>query len=153
MSLTNDRRDPRLRQTRPDGQQEAYLVLPAEAREQGFVRPVRLTYRHVGARPKYHTRPLTPEEQERCAAFKYVAYEGYPEGSTILGRMWTKEQLESGCGQTTTMNQEIAETYARNPGFYGATFCVRCGRHLPVGEYGEFVWVEADGTDGPRVGT
>jgi hypothetical protein len=35
---------------------------------------------------------------------------------------------------------------------YGATFCVACGQHLPVGERGEFVWVENDGRDGGRVG-
>ena len=58
-----------------------------------------------------------------------------------------------GCGSTTTMGQAIAETYARNPGFYGATFCVRCRVHLPVGAEGEFTWIEADGSDGPRVGT
>jgi hypothetical protein len=42
----------------------------------------------------------------------------------------------------------IAETYARQPTFYGATFCCHCGTHLPVGEQGEFVW-----EDGSRVGT
>jgi hypothetical protein len=53
-----------------------------------------------------------------------------------------------GCGTVTTMGQELAETYARDPHFYGATFCVGCRRHLPVGKHGEFVW---DGTD-ERVG-
>jgi hypothetical protein len=53
------------------------------------------------------------------------------------------------CGGVTTMNTEIAETYAREPGFYGATFCAPCGGHFAVGENGEFVW---DGTD-VKVGT
>ena len=53
------------------------------------------------------------------------------------------------CGAATTMGLEIAETYARDPNFYGATFCSRCGNHFAVGEYGEFVW---DGTD-EKVGT
>lgn len=44
------------------------------------------------------------------------------------------------CGINTTMGQTIAETYARNPRFYGGTFCVHCGAHFPVGEGGEFVW-------------
>lgn len=44
------------------------------------------------------------------------------------------------CGGTTTMGRALAETYARNPSFYGATFCVECGGHFPVGENGEFVW-------------
>lgn len=41
------------------------------------------------------------------------------------------------CGTSTTMARGIAETYARDPGFYGATFCCGCGEHLPVRE---FVW-------------
>lgn len=57
--------------------------------------------------------------------------------------------LHEACGTTTTMGQAIAETYARNPGFYGATFCVHCSMHRPVGERGEFVWVD----DGTKVGT
>jgi hypothetical protein len=52
------------------------------------------------------------------------------------------------CGTETTMSQAIAETYARQPGFYGGTFCARCGGHRPIGEGGEFVWL-----DGTKVGT
>ncbi len=44
------------------------------------------------------------------------------------------------CGQITTMAKQIAETYARDPKFYGATYCTSCGMHRPVGEDGEFVW-------------
>jgi hypothetical protein len=36
---------------------------------------------------------------------------------------------------------KLAQTYARNPKFYGATYCVGCQKHLPVGE---FVW-DSDG--------
>ncbi len=50
--------------------------------------------------------------------------------------------IHSKCGVVTRMAQEIAETYARNPKFYGATFCVRCGLHLPVAE---FTW-DGDGS-------
>lgn len=57
------------------------------------------------------------------------------------------------CGAVTTMHLAIAETYARLPHFYGATYCLRCGMHRPVGHEGEFVWVEPDGSEGPRVGT
>jgi hypothetical protein len=53
------------------------------------------------------------------------------------------------CGTVTTMGRAIAETYAANPSFYGATFCVNCRAHFPVGADGEFVW---DGTD-EKVGT
>ena len=45
------------------------------------------------------------------------------------------------CGSTTTMGRKIAETYARDPYFYGATFCVRCNVHRPLAE---FTW-EPDG--------
>jgi hypothetical protein len=60
---------------------------------------------------------------------------------------------DGACGQVTTMGLAIAETYARQPSFYGATFCATCRVHKPVGELGEFVWVENDGRDGGRVGT
>jgi hypothetical protein len=53
------------------------------------------------------------------------------------------------CGTVTRMGLAIAETYARNPSFYGATYCVNCQQHRPVGQNGEFVW---DGTD-EKVGT
>lgn len=45
------------------------------------------------------------------------------------------------CGTLTTMGLSIAETYARDPKFYGSTFCCACGGHFRVEE---FVW---DGTD------
>lgn len=44
------------------------------------------------------------------------------------------------CGTDTTMGRTIAETYARDPHFYGGTFCVNCRGHFPVGMNGEFVW-------------
>ena len=148
MGLTTDREDPDLRIIRADGQQQSYLVLSDEERAKGFVRPVRRTYKHVGTRPKYPTRPLTAEESASnpCG---YVCFEPYPDdGSSLTGRFWTQAQLDSGCGTTTTMGQALAETYARDPKFYGGTFCCRCAQHFPVGEHGEFVW-----EDGTRVGT
>jgi len=45
------------------------------------------------------------------------------------------------CGAATTMSQALAETYAAQPKFYGATYCVGCRMHRPVGE---FTW--DDGT-------
>lgn len=48
------------------------------------------------------------------------------------------------CGGVTTMGVAIAETYARNPSFYGATYCAVCRDHVPVGVGGEFVWDGAD---------
>jgi hypothetical protein len=54
-----------------------------------------------------------------------------------------------GCGATTTMSLDIAETYARQPDFYGSTYCVGCRKHRPVGPHGEFVWVPAVGEGDP----
>lgn len=54
-----------------------------------------------------------------------------------------------GCGAVTTMSLPIAETYARDPHFYGSTYCVGCRMHRPVGEHGEFVW---DGPYDPKTG-
>ena len=45
------------------------------------------------------------------------------------------------CGGLTHMGLALSETYARNPKFYGATYCCTCSAHFPVSE---FVW---DGTD------
>lgn len=84
------------RELRPDGQQKGYVVLSAEERAKGFVRPMRRSYVH------------------------------------------------DKCGGVTTMGLALAETYARDPGFYSGTFCAVCGTHFPVGAAGEFTW---DGTD------
>lgn len=103
MSETTDRDDPRLGHgpnTEPVPQNAAYLVLSADERAKGFVRPVRTSYRHAT------------------------------------------------CGQVTTMAIGIAETYARQPDFYGSTYCTTCRMHRPVGEHGEFAWL-----DGSAVGS
>ena len=49
--------------------------------------------------------------------------------------------IHKACGSPTTMSSAIAETYARDPGFYSATFCIRCRGHFPVGE---FVWIDSN---------
>lgn len=60
-----------------------------------------------------------------------------------------RSYIHQKCGSKTTMGQKLAETYARDPKFYGATFCRACNQHYPVGIDGEFVW---DGTT-EKVGT
>ena len=50
------------------------------------------------------------------------------------------------CGGRTDMGLKLCETYARQPSFYGATYCCTCCAHFPVGE---FKWVE----DGAVVGS
>lgn len=39
------------------------------------------------------------------------------------------------CGAETIMASKIAETYARDPKFYGSTYCVVCKMHLPVSDF------------------
>jgi hypothetical protein len=141
MSLTTDPSHPLLTRgvdETPVPQADVYLVLSEEERAKGFVRPVRNSYKHVGERPKHPLRDLTQEEQECYGSDGYVKYEDYPESeSPLTGRFWTAKMLASGCGTVTTMGDALAETYARKPGFYGSTYCVRCQKHLPVEE---FVW-------------
>jgi hypothetical protein len=55
-----------------------------------------------------------------------------------------------GCGVATKMGPAIAETYARNPSYYGGTYCVGCRDHFPVGEHGQFLW---DDDSNEKVGT
>lgn len=134
------------RNLKENGQQKGYVVLTEEERAKGFVQPVRDSYIHVGIQPKYPVRDLTDEEQVRFGKCKYIKFEEYPkEKAPLTGRFWTQVDLEGGCGSLTKMAVELAETYARAPGFYGSTFCCGCGKHLPVSE---FVW---DGTE-QRVG-
>ena len=52
-----------------------------------------------------------------------------------------RSYLHQTCGSVTTMSTPLAETYARDPKFYGATYCVACSKHLPVTE---FVWEGSD---------
>lgn len=149
MATTTNPNDPRLghgSDAEPRPQNEVYLVLTDEERAKGFVRPVRRSYTHVGTSTKYPLRDLTEEEKERHAAWGYVKFEMYPESeSPKTGKFWTQADLDrigKGCGTITTMNQAIAETYARDPHFYGSTYCAYCQMHKPVSE---FVWVD-DGT-------
>lgn len=88
----------RAEQTETTGQHKAYIVLCADERAKGFVRPYRDRYTHLK------------------------------------------------CGSVTTMGRSLSETYARDPSFYGATFCVTCNAHYPVAE---FVWT----ADGEQVGS
>jgi len=157
MSLTTDKNHPGVNKPKGEGEQnEAYLILSEEERAKGFIRPVRTDYVHVGKNIKKHWksihRILTKEEQEEHKDKKYVAIMTVltkEDGSFLGGAYVTQEELSAwengayldGCGTRTTMDREIAETYARNPLYYGATWCMGCRKHIDVGE---FVW---DGTN------
>lgn len=106
--LTTDRNDPRLGRgsnSTPGPQNEAYLVLSDEELAQGFVRPVRRTYVH-----------------------RYML-----DGTVVP--IVLRSEPTGGCGAATTMPLKIAQTYARDPKFYGATYCVGCKMHLPVSQF------------------
>jgi hypothetical protein len=106
-------------QTNATGQHDGYIVLCPDERAKGFVRPYRDAYKHVG-----RAEPVTDDV-------------GIPPHTV---------RRTGGCGAVTTMGRSLSETYARDPKFYGATFCVTCNKHLPVGE---FVWT----ADGQTVGS
>lgn len=160
MSLTTDPNDPKLKegQKNETGQHEIYLVLSEEERAKGFVRPVRNSYVHVGAYRNYAgiDEILTEEEQKEMMREyphpePYVAILGIngSDGKHLGGAYVTQKEFDAwktgkrvgGCGAHTSMGQALSETYARNPKFYGATFCTGCNKHLPVDE---FVWVGTD---------
>lgn len=154
MSLTTDPGDPRLGHGvdgQPIDQHEVYLVLSAEEIAKGYTRPLRRSYIHAGpAGPEHPLRDLTEDEKAVYADYKYVKYEAYKEdGSAVVGRFWTQAQLDGagkGCGVETKMGLALCETYARDPKFYGATYCAHCRMHKRVDE---FRWTE----DGKVVGS
>lgn len=71
-----------------------------------------------------------------------------PESERAKGfvRPYRDEYIHNVCGAVTTMGRALSETYARNPSFYGATYCTHCQKHRPVAE---FIWA----TDGKVVGS
>src|SRR6266403_246345 len=96
----------RQNQTEETGQYKSYVVLCPNERAKGFIRPYRDSYEHVGIRPRYPLRDLTEEEQIRHKDSHYAKYEEYPESeSPLVGRFWTQEDLNSGCGVVTHMGK------------------------------------------------
>lgn len=65
-----------------------------------------------------------------------------------LRQSYSHTELGGGkpCRVSTRMGLALCETYAKDPKFYGATYCVGCGMHLPVKC---FTWDE----DGQLVGS
>lgn len=56
-----------------------------------------------------------------------------------------RKYVHKKCGVETKMGVALCETYARDPKFYGSTYCVGCSMHLPVSE---FRWSEDDAVVG-----
>jgi hypothetical protein len=125
----------RASQTNETGQHPSHIVLCDAERAKGFVRPYRDRYKHVGLRICGHT-VLGSSGDMVC----YM--DPGHEGDCGVA----KGPRRFSCGGVTTMGRALSETYARDPKFYGSTFCCGCNRHLPVEE---FVW----SADGARVGS
>lgn len=60
-----------------------------------------------------------------------------PEAERAKGfvRPLRQTYIHDKCGTSTKMGLALSETYARNPKFYGATYCCACQAHFPVGEF------------------
>ncbi len=153
MALTTDPQDPRLGKgadDKPVPQNEVYLILSDEERAKGFVRPFRNSYIHTGKQIKGTPELLTGKAKEDYGDH-FVAFAknpDYPHKDSYTGIYLTQKEWDTfkdgfagGCGALTRMAKEISETYARDPKFYGATYCMGCKMHLPVEE---FTW---DGTN------
>jgi hypothetical protein len=50
-------------------------------------------------------------------------------------RPFRNKYIHAVCGVETKMGDALSETYARDPKFYGATYCIGCQMHLPVSEF------------------
>lgn len=139
----------RAEQTETEGMHKSYIVLCPDERAKGFVRPYRDTYRHVGLYVCARNRSL--DHNEHRGGERDICALPYGHEGKCDGPFYTVTQAEhvhllithqkGGCGTVTTMGRALSETYARDPKFYGATFCCRCNKHLPVSE---FIWT-ADG--------
>ena len=144
MSLTTDPNDPNLCygiDEKPREQCDVYLVLSEEERKKGFVRPLRTSYIHIGNKKRICGKFFSKSEEGiyRCNedfGHDDGCHRGRLEASlSYEGDSWFEGK--EGCGTITTMNRAIAETYARNPKYYGATYCCYCRMHLSVKE---FIW-------------
>ena len=70
---------------------------------------------------------------------QYERYAVLPAEDRAKGfvRPFRDAYIHKTCGTLTVMGRAIAETYARDPKYYGLTFCCACREHLPVAE---FLW-------------
>ena len=80
------------------------------------------------------TDPNDPELRETEASGQQKAYLVLSEEERAKGfvRPVRYKYLHLACGSITTMGAALSETYARDPKFYGGTFCCHCGTHYPL---------------------
>lgn len=82
------------------------------------------------------TRGVDSEPTSQADAYLVLSDEERAKGYVRpVRRAYVHDGGAAPCGTVTTMAQAIAETYARDPKFYGATYCTGCSRHLPVAEF------------------
>ena len=86
-------------------------------------------------------RDIEPSGMQKC--YLVLSEEERAKGFV---RPLRRSYIHKTCGAQTRMGLALCETYARDPKFYGGTFCVGCGKHFPVAE---FHWDE----DGETVGS
>lgn len=138
---------------RADGQQKGYVVLSAEERAKGFVKPVRRSYIHRGLQDPGTLIDIPEETLERYGWKESPPFAKFQPDvpargpNALPGRYWTKDEvarIDKGCGTLTTMGLSLAETYARDPNFYSGTFCCGCHAHFPLNE---FVWEDGEPMD------
>lgn len=84
-------------------------------------------------------RGVDKEPRPQQAAYLVLSVDEIAKGFVRPLRRTYKHEV---CGSLTTMNPSIAATYARQPDFYGSTYCFTCRKHLPLSE---FRW-EPDGS-------
>lgn len=91
--------------------------------------------------------PVTPDHRDLKENGQQKGYVVLSEEERSKGyvRPVRRTYLHKTCNTVTSMGQSIAETYARDPKFYGATFCCECKTHFPLIE---FVWVGTSETVG-----
>ena len=161
MGITTDRNDPDLGygiDTKPRDQHTKYLVLSEEERAKGFIRPVSRTYIHVGKKIERDEEgrllgrlikidePDYPKNEYYTKEKGYGGYIMYPknDATSVVGRYIKFDELNAiierkkyygGCASATTMGLALSETYARDPKFYGSTYCCACRMHLAVAEF------------------
>ncbi len=87
--------------------------------------------------------PITDDHRELKPNGQQKGYVVLSEAERAKGfvRPVRRTYTHKTCGCDTTMGEAIAETYARDPGFYSGTFCVACGVHRPLDQ---FVWKGTD---------
>jgi len=87
--------------------------------------------------------PSKVQQEQTAPTGQHKAYIVLCEEERLQGfvRPYRDRYRHTTCGGVTTMGLALSETYARDPTFYGQTFCVQCNAHFPVVE---FLW--SDGT-------